>query len=81
MTPELKMFLLELRQHPLFPELIRAVHPPQQKTYIPNKGRSLDMVGADHCFYSGCKHQHNQWLFTLMGEIPSQEGVNETSER
>ena len=39
MSPELKTLLLELRQHALFPELLRAVEKPVLKIYKPSRPR------------------------------------------
>ena len=68
MNAALQMFLIELRQHPLFPQFIEAVERPRIKPY-----RS----GADKeqwIFESGQLKQHEAWLGLLTGTDPSDIG-------
>ena len=67
MTPELKVFLMDLRQHPLFPEIIKALPHPKLNAYHPSRDKALDSVGAKHCYQSGQLAQHKLWLSFLTG--------------
>lgn len=67
-TPEVQMFLAELRQHPLFPALIKSVPAPRLVGYRPTKSGNLDSLGANHCYQSGQVAQHKLWLSFLTGE-------------
>lgn len=79
MSPELKAMLLDLRQHPLFPDLIRSVQAPRLKGYRPRQGASIEDAGAKYCYYSGEMDQHARWLKLLTGD--SQPGINEPSDQ
>lgn len=75
MSPELKIFLVELRQHPHFPQLLAAMERPRMPEYRPSKGEALDIVGANHAYASGQLNQYRQWLTLLTGEAnPSETG-------
>lgn len=67
MTPELKTLLLELRQHALFPELLRAVEKPVLKPYKPSSGDDLASAGARLAYYSGRKDGDQTWRTFLTG--------------
>ena len=73
MSPELKSFLLDLRQHPLFPQLKEAVEYPKFPEYRPSKGETLESIGAKAAYASGQLDQHRQWLLVLTGEVPERE--------
>lgn len=79
MTPELKVFLMDLRQHPLFPELIRSLDIPKLNAYHPSRKEPLDAVGARHCYQSGQLAQHKLWLSMLTGQDEIPETRDETT--
>lgn len=69
MTPELKLFMAELRQHPLFPEMMQSMEQPRLKRFRPSKGDALEDVGAQHCYYSGQIDAHEKWVQFLTGDF------------
>ncbi len=71
MTPELKSFILDLRQHPLFQQLLNEIEPPRFPEY--KKAETLEQFGAKAVFASGQMEQHNRWYFTLGGTVPARE--------
>ena len=77
-TPEVAIFLADLRQHPLFREIIRSVPTPKISGYRPSKSGSLESVGANHCYQSGQMSQHKQWLSFLTGEAIPDIGDDST---
>ena len=68
MTPELKVFLMDLRQHALFPELIKALETPIITGYRPSRSETLENLGANHCYQSGKVNQHKLWISFLTGQ-------------
>lgn len=74
MNPELRIFLADLRQHPLFPQLVAAVEAPRLPEYRPSKGDTLEMVGAKAAYASGQLDQYRQWHLLLTGINPSEKG-------
>lgn len=75
MSPALKSFLEDLRQHPLFPELIRAVEAPQLPQFRISEAEQVERARAKWIFESGRKAQHDAWMRVLTGksEVPDQE--------
>lgn len=67
MTDTLKALLFELRQHPAFRELLKAVEAPRMPRW--QKGMDKD----DFVFASGREKQHEMWLSLLTGSA-SQHG-------
>lgn len=75
MSPELRVFLLDLRQHPLFPQLVAAIERPRFPEYRPSKGDTLEIVGAKAAYASGQLEQYRQWQALLTGDAnPSEKG-------
>lgn len=77
-TPEVQIFLTDLRQHALFRQLIMSVPAPKLASYRPQKSGSLESVGADHCYQSGQVAQHKLWLSFLTGEVIPDIGDDST---
>ena len=71
MTPELKVFLMDLRQHPLFPEFIKGIETPRLTGYRPSRSETLTSLGANHCYQSGKVNQHKLWINFLTGQDTS----------
>lgn len=81
MNNELRGFLLELRQHPLFPQLIAGIEQPRLPEYRPSKGETLEIFGAKSAFASGQLDQFRQWHLLLTGQVPAREtNPSETGE-
>lgn len=66
----LKSLLLDLRQHPAFPELLAAVEKPRIPQFRKSKAASVEEARADWIFTSGQVAQHNKWLLMLTGQVP-----------
>lgn len=73
MSPELRMFLVELRQNPVFRQLLAEIERPRLPEYRPSKGEVLEIVGAKSAYASGQIDQYRQWQTLLTGQVPSGE--------
>lgn len=73
MNAELKAFLIELRQHPHFPQLMAFLPRPQMPEYRPSKNETLEIFGAKAAYASGQLDQYRNWHLLLTGEVPSGE--------
>lgn len=67
MSPELKSFLMDLRQHPLFPELLKAVEEPQLPQFRLSEANEVERARAKWIYESGRRAQHEAWLQVLTG--------------
>lgn len=74
MTNELRAFLSDLRQHPLFPQLLAAVEQPRVRPYRPTQASEIERARAQWIYESGQLAQHNAWLAILTGNNPSERG-------
>ena len=77
MTPTLKMLLLELRSHPQFPELIRAVQRQQIRPFRVTEAEKSETARARWIYDSGMLANHNQWLALLTGSATQPEESND----
>ena len=69
-SPALKSLLLDLRQHPAFPEFLKAVEAPRLPRYRPSMDYRQEKFSADTIYHSGKRDQHDMWLGFLTGEAP-----------
>jgi hypothetical protein len=67
MNPALKLLLEDIRQHPAFPELLKAVSCPPMPRFKPNSPESTEIMGSKFLFASGQADQHERWLTFLRG--------------
>lgn len=67
MSDALKLLLADLRQHPAFPEMLRAVEVPKRDHYRPSKGMSVEAFGAESIYASGAQQQNDRWVAFLTG--------------
>lgn len=74
MNAQLAAFLTELRQHPLFPQLIAAVETPRLRPYKSAEADQIEKARAQWIFESGQLKQHEAWLGVLTGTDPSDRG-------
>ena len=74
MNAQLRAFLIELRQHPLFPQLINAVEVPRLRPYKSAEADQVEKARAQWIFESGQLKQHEAWLGVLTGTDPSDRG-------
>lgn len=70
MSKQLQDLMFLIRQHPAFPELLKAVEAPEPKTYSPGKAAGIAEQQAEWIFRSGRKQQHELWR-TFLTESPS----------
>lgn len=74
MIPEhLKAFLLDLRQHPMFPLLIKAMEPPRLPRYRASQADKIEEARANWIYQSGRIDQHDAWVRFLTGAEPPSE--------
>lgn len=71
MSAGLRDLLDFMRQHPAFPELLKAVDAPLVKSFKPSE--SPDAQTADWIFRSGRRLQHECWRQFLTEGNPSQQ--------
>lgn len=74
MNAQLQSFLIELRQHPLFPQLIAEVEKPRLRPYKATEADQVERARAQWIFESGQLKQHEAWLGVLTGTNPSDIG-------
>lgn len=68
MSPQLKSFLIDLRQHPLFRELLKAVEEPRLPQFRLSEAQEVERARAKWIYESGRKAQHEHWLQVLTGK-------------
>lgn len=73
MSPALQSLLLDIRQHPAFEEMKRAVEMPRLPRYRPSKSENMGVMGAKTIFESGRLAQHEAWLIFLTGSAITSE--------
>lgn len=61
MNKQLAELLFTIRQHPGFPELLKAIESPEPKTYSPAKAAGIAEQQAEWIFRSGRIAQHKLW--------------------
>lgn len=66
-SPVLQSLLLEIRQHPAFPELLAAVQVPQLPRFKESEAEKSEKSKSTWVFRSGMLKQHEVWLHTLTG--------------
>lgn len=74
MNAQLHSFLIELRQHPLFPMLLAEVEKPKLRPYKASEADQVERARAQWIFESGQLKQHDAWLAVLTGTDPSDIG-------
>lgn len=74
LSAELRAFLADLRQHPLFPQLLKAVERPRLRPFKPVEADQVEKARAQWIFESGQLKQHDAWLGVLTGTDPSETG-------
>ena len=72
-SPVLKSLLFDIRQHPAYPELLKAVECPPLPRFKPSAADSVETMGAKFLFASGQADQHERWLTFLRGQPTSQQ--------
>lgn len=72
MTPALEDLLNRMREHPAFPELLKAVEPPEARDY--RESQDAGKQQSDWIFRSGRRVQQRLWTqFLTEGEASQQE--------
>lgn len=71
----LKELLFFIRQHPAFPELLRAVPRPDLPRYRKSEKITIEQIGTEFLFASGQDDQHARWRHLLTGS--PQNGDND----
>ena len=79
LPPALKAFILDLRQHSMFPLLIKAMESPSIPRFRASQANDVERARAQWIYQSGKKDQHDAVIHFLTGEIPS--GDSETSQQ
>lgn len=69
-SPALQSLLADLRQHPAFPELLKAVETPIVPRFRKSKAGSVEEARAEWIHQSGKREQHDLWLAILTGKVP-----------
>ncbi len=64
----LAALLADLRQHPHFPELLRAVEAPQLPRFKTSEAAEPEKAQAKWIYTSGKLDQHEAWLGMLTGQ-------------
>ena len=75
LSPDLRKWLEELRQHPQFQVLMKSMKGPQLRRYRPSGQEPLDALGARLAYHSGRQDEFDAWVFVLTGEAPEQENL------
>ncbi len=70
LTQELRALLVDLRQHPAFPVLLRAIQAPQLPRFRTSQAQQPDQAFASWAYVSGKRDQHDAWLALLTGQAP-----------
>lgn len=74
-NPMVAALLADLRQHPAFPLLLKAVETPQLPRFKASQAQEAEKARATWIYQSGKKDQHDAWLFLLTGQ--RQENTSE----
>lgn len=69
MNASLQSLLSDIRQHPGFPELLKAVERPRAPRFKPND-ESTAVYAARALHAEGQRKQHDAWLICFTGEQP-----------
>lgn len=75
MTEALKTLLFDLRAHPGFQDLLKAVEAPRRIRY--RRGIDLQAMGAEFVYFSGALDQHERWIALLKGSSLQEDLTNE----
>lgn len=70
MTDQFKAWLIDIRQHPLFPELLKAVPAPKIRRFRKSEAAEAEKARAEWIYLSGKCDQHDAWLALLTGQAP-----------
>ena len=74
-SPALQALVMELRQHPAFPELLKRIEPPPIPRFRHSQASEVEKARAEWIYASGKRDQHDLWLSVLTGEaIPRDAG-------
>lgn len=73
MSPVVKAFLADIRQHPGFQEFLKEAEHLAAPYPRFKKGMSAEDFGAETLFASGKQDQHQRWLEFLTGSSSQQE--------
>ena len=74
-SPSLAHLLVELRQHPAFPELLQ-VEAPRLPRFRPSQAEEAAKAHATWVYQSGRRDQHDYWLALLTGQA-TKEATND----
>ena len=80
MNDALKAFLIDLRQHPMFPVLLKAMEKPRLPRFRASQADQVEKARAQWIYQSGRFDEHNTWVHFLSGAVPPQ-GDNEASQQ
>lgn len=69
-SPVLKSLLVDIRQHPAFPELLTLVDKPIVPRFKASEAENVETARAKWIHRSGQRDQHDQWLYALTGDVP-----------
>lgn len=67
-SPRLQSLLMDLRQHPAFPELVKAVEMPKLPRFKRSQAQAVEAERSNWIFQSGKREQHESWLALLTGQ-------------
>jgi hypothetical protein len=62
--------LRDLRQHPAYPELLKALPRPQLRRFRISQAQEAEKARAEWIYLSGQAEQHDKWLALLTGQAP-----------
>lgn len=68
MSAGLQNLLETMREHPAFPELLKAVDLPPMKPFRP--GQATDIQTSEWIYRSGRQAQHDRWIGVLTNYVP-----------
>ena len=68
--PAVQSFLLDIRQHPMFPLLLRSMEQPKIPRFRSSQAEQVEKARAEWIYQSGRKDQHDRWIHFLTGEVP-----------
>lgn len=77
MNEGLQDLLFKLRQHPSFPDFLRAVDRPRMPRFKKYSKGTLEDMGAQTVFVSGRLEQDDTWRAFLTGEAPQGEPTSQ----
>jgi hypothetical protein len=67
-NPMVAALLADLRQHPNFPDLLKAVEVPRLPRFRISQAAEVEKARAEWIYKSGQRNQHDAWLAFLTGE-------------